>query len=102
MVKKRGFAKKPTEQAASDWVSAGGIDPEIAEPAEPKTDAKPTVQSKKPLPKSKDPSYTQIGLYLPNELHRKMKIGAAVTDLELSDMAAQALELWLAENVPDI
>jgi len=99
VVKKRGFAKKPTEQTASDWVNAGGVDPEIAEP---KTDAKPTAKSKKPLPKSKDPDYTQIGLYLPNELHRKMKIGAAMTGLELSDMAAQALELWLAKNASDI
>jgi len=102
MVKKRGFAKKPTEQTASDWVSAGGVDPEIVEPTEPKTDAKPTAKSKKPLPKSKDPNYSQIGLYLPNELHRKMKIGAAMTGLEMSDLAAQALELWLAENAPNI
>ena len=101
MVRKRGFAKKPTEQTVSDWVSAGGVDPEIVEPTEPKTDAKPTAKSKKPLPKSKDPSYTQIGIYLPAEVHRKMKIGAAMTGLEMSAIAEAGIELWLSENVSD-
>jgi hypothetical protein len=31
-----------------------------------------------------------------------MKIAAAMKDLEMSDLAAQALELWLSENLPNI
>jgi hypothetical protein len=84
-------------------------EPEIAEPdmkTEGKTTAEPKSKSKakgeKSTAKSKDPSYTQIGVYLPNDLHRKMKIGAAMTGLEMSDLAAQAVELWLAENAPNI
>lgn len=96
MVKKRGIARKPTEQTAADWVSAGGTDPEIEKPVEPKT------KSSKSKAKSRDPNYTQIGLYLPNEIHKKMKIAAAMKDLEMSDLAAQALELWLSENLPNI
>jgi hypothetical protein len=89
-------------QSASD-------EPEIAEPnmetevtttAEPKPKGK--AKGKKSTVKSKDPDYTQIGVYLPNELHRKMKIGAAMTGLEMSELAAQAVELWLAENTPNI
>jgi hypothetical protein len=84
-------------------------EPEIAEP-DKKTKGKPTAESKpkgkakgkKSTVKSKDPDYTQIGVYLPNELHRRMKIGAAMTGLEMSDLAAQAVELWLAENAPNI
>ena len=55
----------------------------------------------KPLPKSKDPDYAQIGIYLPKEMHRKMKIGAAVTGLEMSEIAEQAIELWVKKNVPN-
>ncbi len=96
VAKKRGIVKKPTEQTAADWVSAGGIDPDVEKPVEPKG------KSKRSTAKSKNPDYTQIGLYLPNELHRKMKIASAMTGLELSDLAAQALELWLSENTPSI
>lgn len=101
MVKKRGIAKKPVEQTASDWISAGGVDPEIAEATEPKSNDKPKDESKKPLPKSKDPNYTQIGIYLPAEIHRKMKIGAAMTGLEMSAIAEAGIQMWLAKNVSD-
>lgn len=84
-------------------------EPAIAEP-DMKTEDNPTVKpeskskakGKRSTVKSKDPDYTQIGVYLPNELHRRMKIGAAMTGLEMSDLAAQAVELWLAENAPNI
>jgi hypothetical protein len=68
------------------------------------TEAKPKskIKGKKSTVKSKDSNYTQIGVYLPVELHRKMKIAAAMKGLEISDMTAQAIETWLAENVPNI
>lgn len=98
MVRKRGIAKKPTEQSASDWVSAGGVDPELVET---KTADNPKAKSQKSLPKSKDPNYSQIGIYLPKELHQKMKIGAAMTGLEMSAIAEAAIQMWLAKNVSD-
>lgn len=64
-------------------------------PETAKSKPKPT----KSIPKSKNPDYTQIGFYLPNDLHKRVKIGAAMTGLEMSDVAAQALELWLKKNV---
>ena len=48
-------------------------------------------KSNKSKAKSKDPNYTQIGLYLLNELHRRMKIDVAMKELEMSDLAAQTL-----------
>ena len=92
MVKKRGIAKKPTEKTADDWVSSGGIDPEMSI-AEQTT--QPESKAIRSLPKSRDPNYSQIGLYLPTALHKRMKIGAAITELEISDIAAQAISEWL-------
>lgn len=47
-------------------------------------------------------NYKQVGLYLPVELHKRMKIGAAMTDKEMSEIAAEGVELWLKKNVPNI
>ena len=55
----------------------------------------------KAKPKYKDPNYKQIGLYLPTELHKRMKIGSAVTGLEMSAIAQAGIEMWLAANVPE-
>ena len=66
-----------------------------------KPEPKPKAKSKKPLPKSKDPNYSQIGIYLPTEIHKQMKIGAAMTGLEMSEIAAKGIEMWLKENVPN-
>lgn len=98
MVKKRGIAKKPSEQSAADWVNAGGVDPDIEPTDEPiKTSRKTT----KPKAKSSDPSYKQIGVYVPKETHKQMKIGSAITGLDLSEIAAAGIDLWLAQNVED-
>ena len=67
----------------------------------PEKRAASEAKKSKPLPKSKDPDYAQIGIYLPKEMHRKMKIGAAVTGLEMSEIAEQAIELWVKKNVPN-
>ena len=97
MVKKRGIAKKPAEQSAADWVNAGGTDPEIESTSEP---TKTSKKNTKPKAKSSDPSYKQIGVYVPKETHKQMKIGSAITGLDLSEIAAAGIDLWLAQNVP--
>lgn len=56
----------------------------------------------KPMPKSKNPDYVQIGVYLPIELHTKMKIGSAITGEEMSAIAAEGIRLWLEKNTPNI
>lgn len=99
MVKKRGIAKKPVEQSASDWVSAGGVDPELVEETKDTTE-KP--KSTKPKPKHKDPNYKQVGMYLPADIHHKLKIGSAVTGVEMGDIAAEGIKLWLEKNAPNI
>lgn len=98
MVKKRGIAKKPAEQSAEDWVEAGGVDPDIESTIEP---TKASKKTSKPKAKSSDPSYKQIGVYVPKETHKRMKIGSAITGLDLSEIAAAGIELWLAQNVAD-
>ena len=89
-------------------------DNEPAETAEIEKAAKPAVKpaakieatakpkGKRSTVKSKDPGYVQMGLYLPENLHRKMKAAAAMNGLEMSDVAAQAVELWLSKNAPNI
>lgn len=64
-------------------------------------EAKGKPKSTKPIPKSKNPDYVQIGVYLPKELHQKMKIGSAITGEEMSAIAQAGIEMWLAKNVLD-
>lgn len=56
----------------------------------------------KPKPKYKDPNYVQVGIYLPKDLHRRLKIGSAITQKEVSDIATEVLSKWVDKNVPDI
>lgn len=94
MVKKRGIAKKPT---AADWVAAGGTDPEVQ--AASSSDAQtPKHLTSGVLAKSKDPAYTRSTLYLPNELHKRLKVEATMNDTEMSDIAALAIAAWLDEH----
>ncbi|MGB7085765.1 MAG: hypothetical protein WBD47_09430 [Phormidesmis sp.] len=66
-----------------------------------KAESKSKGKKSKPLPISKDPNYKQIGVYLPTEVHRKMKIGAAITGLEMSAIAEAGIQMWLKKNVPN-
>ena len=47
-------------------------------------------------------NYKQVGMYLPVELHRRVKIGAAMTGKEMSEIMAEGVELWLKKNTPNI
>ena len=55
----------------------------------------PASDSDKPLPKSKDPKYTRTTLYLPIEVHRKMKARAAEEGREMSDIMEELVKKWL-------
>ena len=87
-----------------------GADNEPVETVKAKETTKPAVKpaakaktkGKRSIVKSKDPGYVQMGLYLPEKLHGRMKAAAALNRLEMSDVAAQAFELWLSKNAPNI
>lgn len=68
----------------------------------PKSKPASEKKSSKPKPKYKDPNYVQVGLYIPKDLHQKLKVGSALKDIEISDIAAEALGQWVENNVPNI
>lgn len=85
-----------------DSIKSDEVEP--AKQAESKPDAKAqkVKGSDKQKAKYKNPSYVQVGLYLPKDLHQRLKIGSAITEKELSDIAAEALSDWADKNVPNI
>lgn len=93
----------PNENRFSDLIGGLNSGGNSAKNTEPKEAAKekPKLAKPKPKSKSKDPNYKQIGVYLPAEVHQKMKIGSAITGLEMSAIAQAGIEMWLAENVPN-
>lgn len=48
--------------------------------------------------KSKDPNYLRTTVYLPRTLHQRVKLAALQEGMEISDMAAIALEAYLASK----
>jgi predicted DNA-binding ribbon-helix-helix protein len=50
----------------------------------------PTSQSK-----STSPDYTRTTIYLPKQLHRKLKAVAATQDRQMSDIVTELVEHWL-------
>ena len=54
------------------------------------------VQTSKAKSSSKD--YVRTTLYLTKALHKKLKMGALEHDLEMSDIAEQAIAQWLEEH----
>jgi len=58
------------------------------------------LTQKKPTRKSKstDPDYVRTTVYLPKQLHRKLKAAAADEDREMSSILEQLLTQWLEER----
>jgi len=96
------------ENRFSNLMGGLGNEDEKAESKPKKPAKKPskksstTVSTDSSIAKHRSENYAQVGMYLPKELHRKMKIAAAMTGEEMSAIAAQGIELWLKENTPDI
>jgi hypothetical protein len=97
VAKKRGIAKKPRGQAAADWIAAGGVDPELSNA---QTSESLDAQTLKHLPiaKSKSADYQRSTIYLPKHLHKQLKMAAADREVEMSDIAEQAIADWLDKN----
>jgi len=47
------------------------------------------------LSKSKDPSYQRTTVYLPKELHRRLKVTAMTSDREISEIVETLVTEWL-------
>ena len=52
--------------------------------------------SSKRTTKSTDPDYTRATIYLPKKLHRQIKTAAIVEEREMSDIVAEAINLYFS------
>ena len=98
MVGKRRIAAKPTGQAAADWVAAGGADPELSSAQTSDNLSAQTSKHLESRAKSKNPGYQRATMYLPKALHKRLKLTAADLEIEMSDIAEQAIAAWLDEK----
>jgi hypothetical protein len=48
--------------------------------------------------KSTDPNYIRTTVYLPKQLHRRMKAAALSQDKQMSDIIAELVETWLSQS----
>lgn len=99
MVKKKLFTPKPSSNLlpseADEWTKEGGIDPENQSTSSPP----PVAEPKKGRAKGKrsDPNYTQIGAYIPVDLHKRVKRRLVDEDIDLSDLITQLLDEWVSD-----
>lgn len=105
--KKRRIAPKPTSPpppAADDWVSSGGTDPEVqkvdsqtSERLNIQTSKHPDVQTSN-QGKSSRADYKRTTVYLPKELHSRLKLASLQKEMEMSDIAEDAIAEWLDKH----
>jgi hypothetical protein len=55
-----------------------------------------TTPSSKRTTKSTDPDYTRTTIYLPKKLHKQIKTAAIVEEREMSDIVAEAINLYFS------
>ncbi|BAZ08532.1 helix-turn-helix protein, CopG [Calothrix sp. NIES-4071] len=48
--------------------------------------------------KSTDPNYIRTTVYLPKQLHRRMKAAALSQDRQMSEIIAELVEQWLSKS----
>ncbi|OUL37463.1 CopG family transcriptional regulator [Nostoc sp. T09] len=58
----------------------------------------PTEAQPNSLSKSTDPEYIRTTIYLPKQLHRKLKATAASQERQMSDIMTELVEQWLLSN----
>jgi len=56
------------------------------------------LSSSEKLSKSKDPNYVRTTIYLPRELHRKLKTQATMDGEEMSEIIEQLVDHWLSKR----
>jgi ribosomal protein L1 len=59
----------------------------------------PSVEDKVDVKsKSTDPNYIRTTVYLPKQLHKRMKATALSQDKQMSDVIAELVEQWLSNQ----
>jgi ParG len=60
----------------------------------------PSLDEEKSILKSKstDPNYIRTTVYLPKQLHKRMKAAALSQDKQMSDIIAELVEQWLSNG----
>jgi Ribbon-helix-helix protein, copG family len=53
------------------------------------------------LSKGKDPGYQRTTIYIPKDLHKRLKTAALEDDREMSDIIEELIEQWLASRRSD-
>lgn len=88
MVKRPLIAKKPTinsTSSADDWVSSGGIDPEIQPSSPPVPEPEPQG---KPYPH-------RISFDMSKEQYKRLKRASFDTERPMNEILRDAVEAWL-------
>ncbi|ESA35089.1 family transcriptional regulator [Leptolyngbya sp. Heron Island J] len=49
--------------------------------------------------KSKSADYSKLTVYITKALHKRLKVGAAELEMELSDVAEEAISAYLSERL---
>ena len=70
----------------------GKTDPDPAPEAEPKK------RQRKATGKRSDPTYIQVGAYIPIELNKNVKRRLVDTDKDFSELVAELLDQWVKQN----
>lgn len=92
MVKRQRIAKKPEPPpAADDWVSSGGLDPEIVAP---KVEPQPAAKS----PEGGKPYPHRISFDTTKEQYKRLKRACFESERSLNDAIREAVDRWLDET----
>lgn len=59
---------------------------------------KPRQRQRKATGKRSDPSYIQVGAYIPIELNKSVKRRLVDTDQDFSELVAELLDQWVKNN----
>ena len=94
--KRRRIAKKPekTSPQADDWVTEGGVDPEIespasqAEPVKPSTDEDDKTTEEKTYPH-------RISFDLTTSQYKRLKWASFDSERPMNDILREAVEDWM-------
>lgn len=70
-----------------------GQKPQASELPEPTKQRRNRVKTGK----RSDPSYTQVGCYLPRELNNRVKVKLVADPRDFSDLVAELLDNWLSK-----
>lgn len=67
----------------------------VSQDAEPSANKQQRKRAK--TGKRSDPTYTQVGCYLPRDLNNRVKVKLVGDSRDFSDLAAELLEQWLSD-----